>query len=136
MVYRWLFPKQGGGWVKRYLEYRKEITKKSFEAIQKGDHLPCTPLTIFDFRRHDDAVDAYKIQQKAVSDAWRLSDDRVIGGFSESSATLLRSQSDYTRYIAGDLEEMKQEQESSAERQFHAIHSMGRISGHNGGSTE
>lgn len=59
------------------------------QALSK-DMNPYLPITLYDFSREDDAVDAERIQEKD-QDAWRISDDRVIGGFSQSSATLIRS---------------------------------------------
>lgn len=97
MVLQWLLPRNGGGWARRYLRYRQDIFRTSME----GDLFPCTPLTLFDFGRHDDAVDASQIQEKK-SDGWRVSDDRVIGGFSEASATMIRTKDDYRRYLDGE----------------------------------
>jgi hypothetical protein len=97
MVLRWILPRNGGGWARRYLRYRQDLWRTSME----GDSFPCTPLTLFDFGRHDDAVDASQIQEKQ-SDGWRVSDDRVIGGFSEASATMIRTKADYRRYLAGE----------------------------------
>jgi hypothetical protein len=97
MVLQWIFPRNGGGWARRYLRYRQDIFRTSME----GDFFPCTPLTLFDFGRHDDAVDASQIQEKK-SDGWRVSDDRVIGGFSEASATMIRTKDDYRRYLNGE----------------------------------
>jgi hypothetical protein len=51
-----------------------------------------------DFSRHHDAADAARVQE-ANKDAWRISDDRVIGGYSHSSAVFLRSQREYDRHI-------------------------------------
>lgn len=85
MVFRWILPKEGGGQVRRYLRFRRAILDR---ALRSNDTYPCPPITLFDFARHDDAVDAAKVQERN-RDAWRISDDRVIGGFSESLATLI-----------------------------------------------
>jgi hypothetical protein len=97
MVLQWILPRNGGGWARRYLNYRQGI----FTTSMEGDFFPPTPLTLFDFGRHDDAVDASQIQEKK-SDGWRVSDDRVIGGFSEASATMIRTKDDYRRYLDGE----------------------------------
>jgi hypothetical protein len=97
MVLQWILPRNGGGWARRYLNYRQGI----FTTSMEGDLFPPTPLTLFDFGRHDDAVDASQIQEKK-SDGWRVSDDRVIGGFSEASATMIRTKNDYRRYLDGE----------------------------------
>jgi hypothetical protein len=56
-------------------------------------------LTLFDFSRHDDAVDASRVGEYDT-DAWRISDDRVIGGFSKAQAVLLRTPDDVVRHDA------------------------------------
>jgi len=71
------------------------------KLLRSPDRYPCPAVTLFDFRQHDDAVDAARVQHKD-KDAWRISDDRVIGGFSESNAVLIRSQADLERHLAGD----------------------------------
>lgn len=58
-----------------------------------NDRYPCPPVTLFDFGRHDDAVDAAKVQEHD-KDSWRISDDRVIGGFSMSEASLIHKPED------------------------------------------
>jgi hypothetical protein len=80
----------------------------------EGDLFPPTPLTLFDFGRHDDAVDASQIQEKK-SDGWRVSDDRVIGGFSEASATMIRTKDDYRRYLDGESVASMMEAEQTPE---------------------
>jgi hypothetical protein len=97
MALQWIFPRNGGGWARRYLRYRSNIYRTSME----GDLNPPSPLTLFDFADHDDAVDASQIKEK-ISDGWRVSDDRVIGGSSEASATMIRTKDDYRRYLAGE----------------------------------
>lgn len=65
---------------------------------------PLGPLTLFDFTRPDDAADVLSLSPSRRGttssttlysrlrkrDAWRISDDRVIGGYSESLAHLIR----------------------------------------------
>jgi len=99
MVYSWIFPARGGGWARRYLTFRKDIFRRSW---QTKDRDPCSPITLFDFRRPHDAVDAARIHEKDL-DTWRVSDDRVIGGFSKGTAVLLKSKADYESYISGAI---------------------------------
>ena len=94
----WIFPSQGGGWARRYLAYRKDILRTS---LLTKDRYPCPPLTLFDFSRHDDAVDAARVGEYD-SDAWRISDDRVIGGFSRAQAAFLKTPQDVVRFNAGE----------------------------------
>lgn len=95
MVYRYFFPAGGGGWIRRYTKFQKQIMQRLWET---PDVFPLAPITLFDFTRPDDAADVltpHRASGDALSrsrhrDAWRLSDDRVIGGYSESSAHLIR----------------------------------------------
>jgi hypothetical protein len=91
MIYRMLFPTGGGGWLRRYTNFQQQLMKQLWET---PDVYPLGPLTLFDFGRSDDASDVLTTS-KAYSrarqqDAWRVSDDRVIGGYSESLAHLIR----------------------------------------------
>lgn len=97
-MFRWFLPKDGGGHVRRYLRFRKEVLNR---IMNSKDRYPCPPITLFDFARQDDAIDAAKVQAKD-RDSWRISDDRVIGGFSESLARLIRSDDEYRRYVSGE----------------------------------
>jgi hypothetical protein len=103
----WLFPRQGGGWARRYLWFRRDLLQRSW---QTKDRYPCSPITLFDFKREHDAADAARVLEKEL-DTWRISDDRVIGGFSEGSAVLLRSQEDYDRHVSGQPLTLDEERE-------------------------
>jgi Complex I intermediate-associated protein 30 (CIA30) len=98
MVLRWFLPGEGGGHVRRYLRFRKAILNR---IVNNNDMHPVPPVPLFDFVHPDDAVDAAKVQVRD-RDAWRLSDDRVIGGFSESIATFIASKDDYQKHLSGD----------------------------------
>ena len=77
--------------------------------IESTDRYPSAPITLFDFADPNDAVDACaglaaSIDQdgkktKIIEDGWRLSDDRVIGGYSKASAYLMRSEDEYKRHL-------------------------------------
>ena len=77
------------------------------------------PVQLYDFTRPDDAADVLgrNVTEKTTAttysrmrqrDAWRLSDDRVIGGYSESFAHLIRP----------SREEMQQEEEESQQQEL------------------
>ena len=90
MVYRYFFPKGGGGFVRRYKNFQKQMLTHMWET---PNAYPFAPVTLFDFNRTDDAADILPRQNQNTTrqrDAWRLSDDRVIGGYSDSSAHLIR----------------------------------------------
>lgn len=97
MIYRMFFPKGGGGWARRYLQFRRDRSRIFVESTDREPGYK--PITLFDFTRDDDAVDARRLideeyghkteggikkKKKVTADGWRISDDRVIGGYSES----------------------------------------------------
>jgi Complex I intermediate-associated protein 30 (CIA30) len=102
MMYRYFLPAHGGGWLRRYWQYRLQIVALEWRT---SDGQPLPPLTIFDFARPVDSADASNVATKD-NDGWRVSDDRVIGGFSTSSATLLRTtQHEWTRHLDSSQQE-------------------------------
>jgi|UniRef100_A0A8J9X6I5 hypothetical protein len=90
--------RQGGGWMRRYLRVRKDILLAQWTT---PDRYPCAPISLFDFSNHDDYLDAIKVHEKD-QDGWRISDDRVIGGFSEASAFMVRTNNDLATIASGE----------------------------------
>mmetsp|Transcript_16314 Transcript_16314/g.35246 ORF Transcript_16314/g.35246 Transcript_16314/m.35246 type:complete len:364 (-) Transcript_16314:544-1635(-) len=79
-----LFPKDGGGSLRRFLGMRQRLYKD-----QWNDSRPLRgPVPLFDFRRRDDAADLRDSlkpdRTRGLFGGWRVSDDSVIGGFSSS----------------------------------------------------
>lgn len=111
-MFRWFLPKDGGGKVRRYIQFRKEMLDRVYRS---KDRYPCRPVTLFDFRRLDDAADAMKAQEKDV-DSWRLSDDRVIGGFSKSASVFINSDEDYLRLMEGEEIQSKDGSRASSDQ--------------------
>lgn len=97
MIFGSILSRQGGGWLLRTLYVRKAVVERFWRT---KDTRPFPPLTLFDFARAHDAIDASRVLEKE-SDTWRISDDRVIGGFSSGSAVLFTSPADYRRYASG-----------------------------------
>jgi Complex I intermediate-associated protein 30 (CIA30) len=107
MIYRYFVPRDGGGWVRRYLNYRRAIMSVDNTWIVPSDRgMPSPPLPLFDFARIDDAADARRVSgndtgkashetnnAKTVANnadnSWQVSDDSVIGGYSFSTAKLV-----------------------------------------------
>ena len=83
--------------MRRFTNFQRQMMQRQWET---PDVYPFGPITLFDFTRVDDAADVWSSSSSSSSsslyhrlrqrDAWRLSDDRVIGGYSESSAHLIR----------------------------------------------
>lgn len=108
VLLNWIFPRHGGGWARRYLIFREDFFRRTMET---KDRYPCPPVTMFDFSRKHDAADAAHVKAKD-QDAWRISDDSVIGGFSQSSAVLLRSQHDFDRHITDEAQPVDKDSEA------------------------
>ncbi|GKY96050.1 hypothetical protein MPSEU_000565200 [Mayamaea pseudoterrestris] len=113
MIFRWLLPKDGGGAMRRYVRFRESMLRRKFDS---KDMEPYRPITLFDFRQTDDAMDAKRIQRD--KDAWRISDDGVIGGFSQSSARLIRSKAELFRYAAGHADDIENELTPSEDKEL------------------
>ncbi|KAL9185561.1 hypothetical protein ACHAXT_003338 [Thalassiosira profunda] len=84
MVRQLLFPRDGGGSLRRFLGVRSRLFRD-----QWNDNRPLRgPVPLFDFRRRDDAADVRDALQKdrlrGLFGGWRVSDDSVIGGYSRS----------------------------------------------------
>lgn len=89
MVLRWIFPRHGGGWARRYFQFRRDISERGWST---KDGESCRPIQIFDFSRDHDACDAQLLSSEIdtskhrIPSEWKLSDDRVIGGYSNGKA--------------------------------------------------
>ena len=118
MIWKKVFPPQGGGAVRRWVRMRKEMfefgmnqslnqhsndsndtststsgasssSSSSSSSSQAPTTLPMKPLTMFDFRRADDAADARAVDIGSKLQGWRISDDEVLGGYSRANFTLM-----------------------------------------------
>ena len=79
------FPSGGGGWGRRYVKFQFHMLK---QLVLNPYLLPYPPVALFDFSNADDAADAKRVHMGDY-DGWRLSDDGVIGGYSNCKATLV-----------------------------------------------
>mmetsp|Transcript_17184 Transcript_17184/g.41206 ORF Transcript_17184/g.41206 Transcript_17184/m.41206 type:complete len:400 (-) Transcript_17184:50-1249(-) len=86
MVLRQLvLPKEGGGSLRRFVGIRARLFRDQWK-----DSRPLRgPVSLFDFRRRDDAADVRESldpnrKYRGLFPGWRASDDGVIGGFSSS----------------------------------------------------
>lgn len=84
-----LFPKEGGGSLRRFLNIRQTLLQTKY-----NDSRPLRgPISLYDFRRHDDAADLRQSllpnQKRKIYGGWRVSDDGVIGGYSSSRMQFL-----------------------------------------------
>ena len=98
MIWKRLFPPEGGGAVRRWIKVNKQLFQKSTDA----DHILKGPITLFDFSNPDDAADAIKASTGPTKGGWRVSDDEVIGGFSRGNMTLIATSRDFQSYKRGE----------------------------------
>lgn len=98
MIWKRLFPSEGGGAVRRWIKVNKQLFEKSRDV----DHVLKGPITLFDFTNPNDAADAIKASTGPTKGGWRVSDDEVIGGFSRGNMTLIATSKDLQRYKRGE----------------------------------
>lgn len=71
--------------------------------MASGDQMVLLPLTLFDFRDHNDAADARMISNnKSSDDSWRMSDDEVIGGYSRATFCVIQTNNDLKQIENGN----------------------------------
>ncbi len=166
MIWKKVFPAQGGGAVRRWIRIRKEMFETGInQALQNNNHnnlkinesstesssnayayadssasesqpamnnLPMKPLSVFDFRRIDDAADARAVDFGSKLQGWRISDDEVLGGYSRATFTLIGTDHDPNRnrnrnfnpiddeYGDGTHEEMEEREGGASFAQTHS----------------
>jgi hypothetical protein len=98
MIWKRLFPSEGGGAVRRWIRVQKQL----FEKARDSEHVLKGPIILFDFSNQDDAADAMIASTGPTKGGWRVSDDEVIGGFSRGNMTLIASSEDFQRYKRGE----------------------------------
>lgn len=77
MIWRRLFPTEGGGALRRWTRVRKSLIVKALDS----EHVLKGPITLFDFAHPDDAIDAASVHHGATKGGWRISDDEVIADY-------------------------------------------------------
>ena len=85
--------------MKRWWRFQQAITKKRWWELDRERN---GPISLWDFRYPEDALDAAWVDEKATKGGWRISDDSVIGGYSKATFELVRSTEDYQRVLRGD----------------------------------
>mmetsp|Transcript_6820 Transcript_6820/g.9928 ORF Transcript_6820/g.9928 Transcript_6820/m.9928 type:complete len:275 (+) Transcript_6820:112-936(+) len=89
MIWRYMFPKEGGGSMRRIIQLNRDMVARRLDEFKltQAPTEKLKPLALFDFSRHDDAIDAMNTDISGRKGGWRFSDDETIGGFSASKLT-------------------------------------------------
>lgn len=105
-MYRYFFPKLGGGgWMRRYWQYRTQI--ETLQAFSP-DGRPLPPFVLLDFKRpvdRDDAAQPFSSFMDESSDTWKITDDRTLGGYTTSTAALVQTRECWQKHIVVDTKE-------------------------------
>jgi Complex I intermediate-associated protein 30 (CIA30) len=109
-LYRYLLPKAGGGWLRRYYQHKKLLVSME---LTSSDAVPMLPIPIFDFTRTIDIADASTISSTTV-DGWTVSDDGVINGASTSNAVLIRTTQCWPNHLQSTHQRIKTKSSSSS----------------------
>ena len=134
MVWKKLFPTQGGGSLRRWIRMRKDLFEigmnqslqnqkaeiksgSSSSTITQPD-LPMKPLTMFDFSRSDDAADARAVHVGSKLQGWRISDDEVLGGYSRATFDIIGVSADADADADIDDENSKVDQDRALENEM------------------
>lgn len=100
MIWKKVFPSQGGGALRRWIRVNKALLEKARDS----EHILKGPITLFDFAHRDDAADVADFHTGTSKGGWRMSDDEVIGGFSRGKMAVIANAEDFQRYKRGDRE--------------------------------
>ena len=109
-LYRYLLPKDGGGWLRRYYQHKKLLVSME---LQSSDAVPMLPIPIFDFTRTVDIADATTISSTTV-DGWTVSDDGVINGLSTSNALLIQTSQCWQNHMNSTNQRIKTKSKSKS----------------------
>jgi len=106
MVWRKLLgiPKEGGGNLQRLFEVRKQLFIKNWtETSLTSDKVFKGPITLFDFARPHDQIDAQRVStMRGATQGWKMADDGSIGGFSQGSLLLYTNDISHGRDVQVD----------------------------------
>jgi hypothetical protein len=116
MIYRRLFPADGGGSLRRLYRLKRDAFNNRQEALKAMKRM--RPLTLFDFAQNEhDAADARNSNISGSKGGWRISDDETIGGYSGGTLTFVSSLEDLENR-AKAAQAVADDGESSAENKL------------------
>jgi hypothetical protein len=104
MIWRYIFPKEGGGSMRRIIHLKRVLAQRRLEGVKltESPTEKLKPLALFDFSRHDDAVDAKNSDASGRKGGWRYSDDETIGGYSASKLSFVQGPTIHNKNINDD----------------------------------
>lgn len=83
----------------RWWRFQQTMNKKRWLELDRERN---GPISLWDFSRSFDALDAAWVHETSKKGGWRISDDSmVIGGYSSSSFELIQTPQDYQQVLQG-----------------------------------
>jgi hypothetical protein len=100
MFWKRLFsPEKGGNQMKRWIKFQQTMNKKRWFEIDREKN---GPISLYDFSRLEDAVDAALVEEHSDNKAvWRTTNDSIIGGYSRARMQFVRTSDDYKKIMNG-----------------------------------
>ena len=85
--------------MKRWIKFQQTMNKKRWFEIDREKN---GPISLYDFSRLEDAVDAALVEEHSDNKAvWRTTNDSIIGGYSRARMQFVRTSDDYKKIMNG-----------------------------------
>lgn len=85
--------------MKRWIKFQQTMNKKRWFELDREKN---GPISLYDFSRLEDAVDAALVEEHSDNKAvWRTTNDSIIGGYSRARMQFVRTSDDYKKIMSG-----------------------------------
>lgn len=85
--------------MRRWWRFQRAMTKKRWLEMDRERN---GPISLWNFKYPEDALDAAWVSETAQKGGWRISDDSVIDGYSKATLELVHTHEDYKRILRGE----------------------------------